>query len=588
MTIYRTLLTRAHFPKELPPAFFTGRFARYATTVRGRTTIAAYQPADRFTECVRYRLALPGAEHRELRILHPVAFAKLANLTARNLGRLLKKASASKFARSRPIFVSDQQRAIRPMINPANQAKEKAMRRSGARYLVKADVSQFYPSLYTHAVGWAVDPRLRQKRYWKNQKFLGKRLDQELMNADGKMSQGIPIGNDISFLLAEIVLAQVDRAVGVPSERAYRWFDDYEIAVDSRDEAEDVLRRLRTELDRYRLRLNPMKTTISDLPKPIEQEWRRTLSRSGALKLETPRDMVSYFDTAFGLRDEYPDTAVLLYALGILFRLRRPNGDTAEVAQSCISQAILCEPGAAQKAFALLSFWSLNGIALNVDLLQKTIEQMVLRHRARGPSSDVAWALAFCLEQNLSLNSTAARALATYDDDCILLEALHMNAKGLFPSGFTTKQISKKLKNADLDREHWLLAYETVKQGFLMDCDSLVRANSLFSELFANQVTFYRTMLPKYASVIHPGGAPEWSVRNWLQVLAVPEGAGEQAPETFETLVKITEDLDRLGQPNASLVDKITDLMDILSEDEFETLVEDEDTYWPESPIEEL
>ena len=95
----------------------------------------------------------------------------------------------------------------------------------GASFLLKTDISHFYPSLYTHAVGWAVNPKLREKRHWHNQNLLGKKLDQVLMDMDGKISQGIPIGNDLSFLLSEVVLAQVDSSLNVPPHRAYRWFD---------------------------------------------------------------------------------------------------------------------------------------------------------------------------------------------------------------------------------------------------------------------------------------------------------------------------------------------------------------------------
>ena len=64
------------------------------------------------------------------------------------------------------------------------------------------------------------------------------------MDASAKVSQGVPIGNDISFLLAEGVLARVDRAVRFAKERAYRWFDDYEIAFDTKEQAESGLARL--------------------------------------------------------------------------------------------------------------------------------------------------------------------------------------------------------------------------------------------------------------------------------------------------------------------------------------------------------
>jgi len=100
-------------------------------------------------------------------------------------------------------------------MNPANLARERAALRGGASFLVKLDVSQFYPSLYTHAVGWAIDPKLRKRAHWGSRNLLGKALDQNLMNLQGKISQGVPIGNDVSFLLTEIVLAQIDRKLRV-------------------------------------------------------------------------------------------------------------------------------------------------------------------------------------------------------------------------------------------------------------------------------------------------------------------------------------------------------------------------------------
>jgi hypothetical protein len=128
--------------------------------------------------------------------------------------------------------------------------------------VAKVDLSQFYPSLYTHAVGWAIDPKLRKRAHSGSRNLLGKALDQNLMNLQGKISQGVPIGNDVSFLLTEIVLAQIDRKLRVTPSRAYRWIDDYEIACDSREEAEEILARLNLGLGAFRLRVNPIKTRI--------------------------------------------------------------------------------------------------------------------------------------------------------------------------------------------------------------------------------------------------------------------------------------------------------------------------------------
>jgi hypothetical protein len=179
-----------------------------------------------------------------------------------------------------------------------------------------------------------------------------------------------------------------------------------------------------------------------------------------------PDDIVKHFDSALRLRERFPNSPVLLYALGVLFALRCPFPDSGSMAQSCITQAVLCEPGAAQKAFALLSYWRLNGFSLDRELIAQTADQLVLRHEAGGLSSDVAWALAFCLEQRLMLSARAGKLLSVFEDDCIALQALHMHSMGLLPQGFKTQQISKMLKDSDLDREHWLIAYESLGRGF--------------------------------------------------------------------------------------------------------------------------
>jgi hypothetical protein len=438
-----------------------------------------------------------------------------------------------------------------PIVKHSDLAKERVAIRAGSLFLLKADVSQFYPSLYTHAIGWAIDPQLRSRSNWGNSKYLGKKLDQAMMNLDGKVSQGVSIGNDVSFLLAELVLAQVDKTFTSYDGRAFRWFDDYELAADTREQAEEILKQLNRELGKFHLRLNAKKTTISRLPSPAQDPWQETLR---GLRFTNSKGVVHFFDAAFRFREEFPDEPVLMYALGLLFKIQSPTPDVARMALSCITQALLCEPGAAQKAFALLTFWQINGAKLDYKVLVNTANKMVVGHQASGFSSDIAWALAFCLDQKLALDTNAAQALSVFDDDCIALQALHMEQKGLLPKGFNKRKLSKALKNADLDREHWLIAYESVRHGFLTVCASAVKNNPLFSDLLRNNVTFYKTSLPPYAAVIHVGGAPSWVVRQWLAPLRPSKTATEEAPAKDTVLLPaplmemIVKDLAKVGE----------------------------------------
>ena len=253
------------------------------------------------------------------------------------------------------------------------------------------------------------------------------------------------------------------------------------------------------------------------------------------------------------------------------FPERRPER-CGPVAQSCITQTLLCEPGAAQKAFALLTYWRLNGLALDDPLISSTINQMVIRHHASGFSSDIAWSLAFCIEQGYTLNSKAAQVLSNFDNDCIALQALHMRKAGLLSKGFSDRRISSALKEVDLDRDHWLVAYETVRHDFLKVCEAAVKGNALFAQLLKNKVTFYRTTLPSYAVIIHPGGAPEQIVRNWISSLRKPqpgeaEAHSKKAEET-PTLKLIGEDLSKISEVPSTSEETILSLMEMSHTDE--------------------
>jgi hypothetical protein len=525
MTIYKTLLEKGYFPKELPPLFTTQHFADVATSKSARSALESYKPPGNFTECGVYSLARVGHERRELGIPHPATFSKLARLVATNFQRLLKKAHRSPFSRSSPAYSTSAYRAISPRLTMGNLPRERASIRGGARFLVQTDISHFYPSLYTHAVGWAIDPAMRQRANWQNKRYLGKRLDQALMDIQAKESQGIQIGNDISFFLAEIVLAQIDRSIGIDADRAYRWFDDFEIACDSLEEAEATLSALKRELRKFRLRTNPAKTRIIELPKPADEYWRTALTELSARGLNSARDVVQYFDRAFQLAEDFPGSAVLNYAIGVLFTISLPQRDAGAVAESAMTQALLAEPGSAQKVFALVSFWIINGYAINSKLFRRTIDKLIQRHGEVGVTSDVSWALAFCAENQFPISKTSARILAACDDDCISLQALLLHQNGQIPHGFSTGRLEKEVANTDLDGPHWLLAYEAARHSLLSGSKALVKAHSYFSLLMKSNVTFIREQLPRYSILIHPGGAPNWLVRQWYDQITgrVPE-----------------------------------------------------------------
>ena len=107
-----------------------------------------------------------------------------------------------------------------------------------------------------------------------------------------------------------------------------------------------------------------------------------------------------------------------------------------------------------------------------------------------------------------------------------------------------------------------------------MDSEPAVTANGLFAKLLTHKVTFYRTKLPAYASVVHPGGAPEWVVHKWMDVSVKPETAAGRIPPGAPIPKAIEADLSRLKSPPTTEDEAIAGLLDIFG-DEFAAELDD-------------
>ena len=265
---------------------------------------------------------------------------------------------------------------------------------------------------------------------------------------------------------------------------------------------------------------------------------------------------MSYFDNALRLRSAYPETPVLMYAIGILFRLPSPSRPIHRIAQSYMLQALLAEPGCAQKVFALLSYWEINGVAFERPLVTRAVATLATLHESRGMSSDLSWAPAFSIQHSVSLPRAVGAIVSEFDDDSVALQAMHASSLNLLP-GFSQQRIARALGDETCEGPHWLALYEGVRQGFFTKLSSIVSSDPFFGPLLSANVSFYRNKLPSYALLIHPGGAPDWVVRAWLKGLS--KAAAPVTPNV------IGADLSKMGATKQSPMDIVRELLDKFS-----------------------
>ena len=144
----------------------------------------------------------------------------------------------------------------------------------GKKYLVKADISRCFPSIYTHSIEWAaVTKRVAKIRLGKRKlaKSWATLIDFNLRNTTYGETHGILIGPHSSNLISEIILTAIDNKMYNDGYRYIRYIDDYSCYVESLEKADNFINDLDSELQEYGLAINQKKIKIIELPE--QSEW---------------------------------------------------------------------------------------------------------------------------------------------------------------------------------------------------------------------------------------------------------------------------------------------------------------------------
>ena len=498
------LLTHGFFPREIPQCFVTKSYGE-SLTVNGADipTDMTRGKKRKPRPLARHNLARVGQLRRPLSVPHPARYFALCSEIIEDWHRLIERMERSSLSVSRPTLTvdDDADRAIISEYGPPDYPKLRARHRRNARYLVCADVQRCYPSIYTHAIAWAVEGKSKVKENIRKKRkdredLLGDRLDSLSMRMQGGQSLGIPIGPDTSHILAEVVLSAVDSdfqlALGTRI-RGFRAVDDYELAFATRSDAERALAKLQSVLLKYELQLNETKTRIVGLPDALEDSWpallRNVPIRSGRRQAN---DLLTLFSLAFGLVGTHPDKSVLRYAISIA-NGAEIEADSWSVYQDILLQCAASEPGTLRHVTAELARAQDCGLDVDADGVRELSCYLIEQHASLGHGSEVAWALWLAIALNVELPAEELGALAQIDDPFVPALALYAEERGLIVEGQLDKRRWEGLAtNEGLDSSHWLLAYEGAVQGWLApDTARRVDAHPVFGWLRANDVSFF-------------------------------------------------------------------------------------------------
>jgi hypothetical protein len=338
----------------------------------------------------------------------------------------------------------------------------RALQRATAKYVLKADVTECYQSIYTHSIPWALHTRAVAKVRRRDFSLFGNVLDAAVQVCQDGQTVGIPIGPDTSLVVAEIVLSAVDaemekRRRGI---RGYRYVDDFELCCSTYSEAEEMLSLLESVLLEYELRLNPRKTLIIDLPENLEPKWSTELraifiraSASGQYY-----DLIRFFDRAFEFAKAYPEATVLKYAIERL-RSVKLQPSNWPLLQSLFLQVITSEPSVISDVLSAFIAFETQSFQIRKSGLRECLNDIIQRHAPLGHDNEVAWAVWGALKFRIKLNRRTAAALSQMRNSFVVILALDAFNQGLLSMVDTSKwQLS--MHQSELYDQQWLLSYE--------------------------------------------------------------------------------------------------------------------------------
>ena len=153
--------------------------------------------------------------------------------------------------------------------------------------ILKADIANFFHTIYTHSIPWGVLGKQHNKdiREGKDKKaktdlerHWASLLDVAIQRGNSRETFGIPVGPDTSKIIAELLLAGVHKtqpfAQMIDGHGAYRMVDDFFIGFEDETAARRCRDELRRALWEFNLHLNEDKTQIVRSAFIIDSGWK--------------------------------------------------------------------------------------------------------------------------------------------------------------------------------------------------------------------------------------------------------------------------------------------------------------------------
>lgn len=491
------LLQHNYLPKqhdhkeELPPIFSSVQFTpEIATKLRA---IPARKGGG--YDLLPFRRTRHPNIPRMMAIPHPRAYVELVSVIADNWGKI---ASVCQSPNSQLEFGLHEDGRIvvhrYDHISADGEVEDQdPLSDFGKSYRIKTDINNFYPSVYSHALPWALVGHEEAKKHkgpkhkdeWYNQ------IDRAVQQCQRGETKGVPIGPATSTILSELLLFKVDENLRT-KYRFTRYIDDYTAYVDTRDEGDQFLIDLSRSLEAYALTLNLRKTHVSQLPVLNREEWVTDINlflgvedKIGGVESDKRakikfRQLKLIVDKAVALSKSYPDGSVIKYAFAAIIEVGIDNenlGAYVDAAERYFEDALLRYAYYYPTLIPLIQRWLSDNPSFDNRVesrVERRIAALLERSFSLAQSDNIVWCIYYLLQiSGETDNGLPERCCNTHDPLVVLMGYVYATKKKLpldpivtWAKSFPVGLKEERLTEYDVDRV-WLVLYQLYHDGVL-------------------------------------------------------------------------------------------------------------------------
>jgi len=381
----------------------------------------------------------------------------------------------------------------------------------GYKYRLDLDVANFYNTIYTHSITWAMCGKKNAKKYLitqqptsiKKKYELADQLDKYIRIQKNTETNGIVVGPFTSRIFSEMIMAELDRKL---IERGFvfrRYVDDYKFYFRTESQAQESLPIIEKVLNEYCLNINPAKTEIHRYPFDIISPIQTTLEEILQQKKGLNSGVFGVLNAAaqFQLSGH---KGAYKYVLKMLKGHDIPSEDFDIIMPSLIN-IMLIDP---KYGKYVINYLKQNNKKLDKEKLSKIMNHELASSIKNELQQESLLFMQIFMELSLNLNANNLLNILKSGDDFSIIIALDIwKNKNKYVQ--RTRSEATKIKKAinslviELNGEtmsgsHWLLLHEILMHK-LIDANIIpvINRNSFFKELIRLNISFYMSIKNK-------------------------------------------------------------------------------------------